>query len=178
MRATDGQFEIKSLLDSLRAECGDGEFGYRMQGIFAHVLLKLGVRVLEINAQGHPDIKARLADTTLIVQVKSCDHAYASSTFQLSKSDLAGITPSPRTKGYLAFLDCAAPVAWHLVEASVARQFLGRCVPVAVLRAARDEQMSQDCTELFVEIIIALKDRLSLLTFPLLAKRALEGAES
>jgi hypothetical protein len=149
-----------------------------MQGLFAHVLLKLGAKVLEVNAQGHPDIKARLGDTILAVQVKSCNHSYAISAFQLSSSDLAGITTSPISKGYLAFLDCAAPVSWHLLEASVAAQFLNRCVPVATLRAARDEQMSQDCTELFVEIILDVKDRLSLLTYPLLAKRALNGTEN
>src|SRR5205823_4807821 len=143
----DGQFQIKPLLDSLRAEFGDAEFGYRMQGLFAHVLLRLGAQVLDVNAQGHPDIKALLGNGVLIVQVKSCDHTSGSTVYQLSSSDLAGITSSSYTKGYLAFLDCAAPVSWHLIQDSVARQFLGRCVPVATLRAARDEQMSQDCTE-------------------------------
>ena len=178
MPAIDGQFEVKPLLDALRAERGDAEFGYRMQGMFAHVLLRMGAEILEVNAQGHPDIKARLGGDLLLVQVKSCDHAHASSMFQLSSADLAGIGSSHRTKGYLAFLDCAVPVSWHVVDASVVWQFLGRCVPVATLRAARDEQMSQDSTQLFVELILGVKERLSLLTFPLLAQRALQGRQA
>jgi hypothetical protein len=172
--AVDGQFTIKPLLDALRSECGDAQFGYRMQGLFAHVLAKLGAVILEVNAQGHPDIKARTADTLLLVQVKSSKHSGPLS-FQLSSADIAGIPSGERTKGYLAFLDCAEPVSWILLEASVARQFLNRCMPIPALRAARDEQMSQDCTEVFVEMVLSAKNRLSLLTFPLLAKRALDG---
>jgi hypothetical protein len=64
--ADNGQFAVKPLLEGLRAEFGDAEFGYRMQGMFAHVLARLGGEILEINAQGHPDIKARLASVLII----------------------------------------------------------------------------------------------------------------
>ena len=175
MPTADGQFAVKPLLDALRSEYGDSEFGYRMQGFFAHVLAQLGAAILEVNAQGHPDIKARINDTLLLVQVKSSKHGGPLSAFQLSAADFAGISSGETTKGYLAFLDCAAPVTWILVEASVARQFLSGRMPIAGLKAAEDEQMSQDCTDTFVEIILSARNRLSLLTFPLLAKRAMSG---
>jgi hypothetical protein len=173
--ANSGQFAVKPLLEAVRAECGDAEFGYRMQGMFAHVLVRLGAVVLEVNAQGHPDIKARLADELIIVQVKSCEHRRPSSMFQLSKDDLSGITSGDRTKGYLAFLDCADPISWHLVNFATARQFLNRCVPIAALTAAQDQQFSTDCTDVFTEIVLSAKDRLSVLTFPLLTSRAIQG---
>jgi hypothetical protein len=75
----------------------------------------------------------------------------------LSESDLAGIKSGDRIKGYLAFLD------------------LNRYVPITVLEAAQDEQLSTDCTGVFVEIVLAAKDRLSLLTYPLLSARAISG---
>ena len=175
MPAVDGQFAVKPLLDALRADCGDSEFGYRMQALFAHVLAQLGATIIEINAQGHPDIKARMADTLVSIQVKSGKHTGPLSIFQLSSADFAGIPSGEGSKGYLAFLDCAEPVSWSLVEASVARQFLNRSMPIAAVRAARDEQMSRNCTEVFVEIVLSAKDRLSQLTFALLANRALNG---
>ncbi len=116
-----------------------------------------------------------MTDHLLIVQVKTAQHGRPSSIFELSRSDLAGITSAERIKGYLALLDCAAPVSWVLVEFAVARQFLNRSVPIASLRAAQDEQMSTDCTDEFVDMIFSAKDRLSTLTFPLLARRAIKG---
>jgi len=172
----DEHFAVKPLLDSLRAECGDAQFGYRMQGLFAHTLMRLGASILEVNAQGHPDVKARIADELLLAQVKSAQHRGPCSVFQLSGSDLAGIAPGEHAIGYLAFLDCADPVSWFLVDFNVARQFLNHAVPIAVLRAAQQRQISDDCTAEFVEMILSLKARLNRLTFPLLARRAIEGS--
>jgi len=175
LQSNDRQFSVKPLLDALRAEYGDSEFGYRMQGFFAHVLVRLGAVVIEVNAQGHPDIKAHMADELLLVQVKSAQHAYTSSVFQLSITDLEGITCREGARGYLAYLDCAEPVSWYLVDSVTARQFLNRPVPVAAIRGAQDRQLSEECSNEFVDAILSAKDRLSLLTFRLLAQRAIAG---
>ena len=175
MRAGDLQFAVKPLLEGLRAQVGDGEFGYRMQALFAHVLVRLGARVLEINAQGHPDVRALMGQELMFVQVKSAMHSGPGSLFQLSGADLAGITSNARAVGYLTFLDCADPVAWHVVRSHAARQLLDRFVPVETIVAIRDEQLSGDCSEVFTEIVISAKDRLGVLTFALLTRRAREG---
>src|SRR5207302_3654117 len=107
-----------------------------------------------------PDIKAQMSDTLLLIQVKSGKHGGPHAVFQLSSEDFAGIPSGERCKGYLAFLDCAEPVSWVLVEASVARQFLNRSTPIAGLKAARDQNMSRDCTEVFVGMVLSAKDRL------------------
>ena len=88
MRAGDLQFAVKPLLEGLRAQVGDGEFGYRMQALFAHVLVRLGARVLEINAQGHPDVRALMGQELMFVQVKSAMNSGPGSLFQLSGADL------------------------------------------------------------------------------------------
>jgi hypothetical protein len=175
LQSFDPKFSIKPLLDTLRAERGDSEFGYRMQGLFAHVLIRLGGIVLEVNAQGHPDIKANLGGDLLIVQVKSVLHANSFSGFQLSSADLAGISPTELSKGYLALLDCADPVSWVIINFSKLRQFLDLSVPIAALYAAQETHLSNDCTNEFSELIISVKDRLNTLTFPLLVRRAIEG---
>ena len=171
----EGQFAVKQLLDGLREKCGDAEFGYRMQGLLAHVLARLGAVIIEVNAQGHPDIKARMADQIFLIQVKSAQHASTASTFQLSSTDLAGIMPGSQSKGYLAFLDCADPVSWILIEAPVAKQFLSRCMPIAALRAAQARNLSDDCTAEFLEMVLSVRKRLSMLTFPLLVRYVLAG---
>ena len=175
MSADDLQFAVKPLLEGLRAQFGDAEFGYRMQALFAHVLVRLGASVLEINAQGHPDIKALMGQELMFVQVKSALHSGPQSLFQLSSGDFAGITSNERAVGYLAFLDCADPVSWHVVRSHSARQFLDRFVPVEAIVAIRDEQLSRDCSEVFTDVVTSAKGRLGVLTFALLARRALEG---
>jgi hypothetical protein len=171
------QFAVKPVLENLRANCGDSEFGYRMQALFAHVLMRLGATVLEINAKGHPDIKALMGQELMLVQVKSAGHSGPSSMFSLSDSDFAGIASDERAAGYLAFLDCAAPVSWHIVKSGAAGQLRGRFVPVESIVAMRDETLSVECSEVFAEMILSIKDRLGVLTFAIVSARALNGKE-
>ena len=175
MRGNDQQFTATPLLEALRIQCGDSEFGYRMQALFAHVLIRLGAKVLEINAKGHPDIKVMLGQELMLIQVKSAEHAGPWVQFNLSEADFAGITSNDRAAGYLAFLDCATPVSWHVVKSDVARQLVGRFVPVEGIVAMRDESLSIECSEVFAQILLSVKDRLNVLTFALLRHRALEG---
>lgn len=166
-------FAAKPTLDSLRKQHGHGEFGYRMQAIFAHVILRLGGKILEVNAQGHPDVRAVLGDRELVVQVKTSSHSWAGSMFEMNSSDFSGIGCAGRREGLLAFLDCAEPVRWIMVRSDRARAFVGRLVHVSTLQAESDEALSEDCTEEFLEIIVELGDRLLNLTYPLLRVRAL-----
>ena len=70
----------------------DSEFGYRLQALFAHILLRLSARVVEINAKGHPDIRAVLGDRELLIQLKTCSHSSAATIFEITREDVSGIT--------------------------------------------------------------------------------------
>jgi hypothetical protein len=96
---------IARILEELRNHCGDSEFGYRMQALFAHVLIRNGYRIREINTQGHPDVRASLGDREIFVQMKTILHSSAGTLFGLKESDLAGITKRGRRDGFLAVLD-------------------------------------------------------------------------
>ena len=85
--------------------------------------------------------------------------------------------PEINTDGYLAFLDCADPVSWHVVRSGVARHLLNRFVAVEGIVAMRDKQFSVECGEVFAVMMVSAKERLSMLTFALLRRRALEGRE-
>ncbi len=175
MPIDERQFRAKPVLDSLRQHCGDSDFGYRMQGLFAHVLLRLGARIIEVNAHGHPDVKAQLGDRTLNVQVKAALHGEPTFQFDLAAKDLAGIRSPSGIGGYLAMLDCAEPVSWILVHEMKLVTLLGQSVRMATLRADRDTLFSQECTDEFLDLVITHADRVFGLTFRILANRALRG---
>jgi hypothetical protein len=167
--------DSKELLDELRAECGDSKFGYRLQAVFAHVLLRLGAEILEINARGHPDVRARLGDRELLVQVKTAAHRWAESMFEMLSDDFRGISERGRREGFLALLDCAEPVQWLLVSANRASQLIGQPVHISALKADCDAGLSEDCTLEFRTLLSVSAGRILKMTYPTLCRRALKG---
>lgn len=169
-------FNIKPILDSLRAAIGDSEFGYRMQALFAHVLLERGGSITEINERGHPDIKWVKDGQTALVQVKTISHSYAGWVLVVSPDDIAGIRPSRSDEvGYFAVLDCAVPVSWVVSEYSVIRRHEMCSVSIETIRASADSELSIDSTEVFAELLMRHAENLNLLTFGVLRNRALRG---
>ena len=176
MTTDERLFTVKPVLDAVRRECGDSEFGYRMQALYAHVLLRLGGRVVVINAQGQPDVVADLSGTTMLVQVKSVFHGGPACGLQLSQRELDGIRPaSEQEAGYLALLDCAVPVCWVVLDHdhSILQDLAS--VRIATLRAAKKEPLSEECTSEFADLIIRNQAKLGNLTFGILRARALRG---
>jgi hypothetical protein len=161
-------------LSALRAKFGDSEFGYRIQALFGYTLRSLGARVDEINAQGHPDIRAQWRGQILLFQVKTLLHRFAEHRYTLSTEDLRGITPTTNSEtGFLALLDCGSPAEWILVTQSRVRAHLERPIHPATLRADSDKRLSRLCTEEFNKLILSVDDRLGDLTFSLLCQRAM-----
>jgi hypothetical protein len=166
------------MLDSLRAGIGDSEFGYRMQGLFAHVLLELVYTITEVNQLGHPDIKSVKDGRTALFQVKSVNHHYAGCFLTISPDDIAGIRPSrPDEVGYFAVLDCAVPVSWVVSGYNAIRRHETRFVSIETIRASADLELSNESTEVFAELLMRHKDNLHLLTFRVLRHRALRGEQ-
>lgn len=171
----EGRFNFDIQLRDLRNRCGDAEFGYRMQGLFAHVLLRLGWYIIEVKSKGHPDIRARLGDHECLVQTKSAMHRAANSTIAMSPEDIKGVTELGRRTGWFAVLDCAFPVQWVVVNGSRAVALLGKRLPLALLRANSDIRFSSDCSRQFHQILAENGERLTTLTYALLCSRALKG---
>ena len=64
-------WEAGKCLEILKDAVGLSEFGYRIQGLAAHVLLRLGAKVLQINSQGHPDIIAEAERGLIRIEVEA-----------------------------------------------------------------------------------------------------------
>ena len=176
MSSTNELFQAGDLLDDLRRDIGSSEFGYRIQGLFAHVLICKGGKIIDIKPQGHPDIAAELGKRKLLLQVKAVHAKISRQGFTISPEDLQGIKPINKDEtGYLAILECAAPVSWTLLDYSrMARQKL-KPLNMVALRAMADAPLSAECTEEFVRIIIRNRGRLRDLGFHILCCRALKG---
>ena len=155
----------------MRAEVGDIEFGYRAQGLFAHVLKRIGASVVDVKHQGHPDIIVLLGGrlTRIEVEIASMGERY----HVIKADDAEAVAPTERNEqGYLAVLDIAEPVRWALIEYSRIRRRLGRW-PLATLHALSHRELGRACNAAFAEIIIADAERLPALTFQLLRQRVL-----
>ena len=164
---------VAAILRRLRAEVGDIEFGYRAQGLFAHVLVRIGACVLEVRNRGHPDIIARLGGRLTRVEVEI---APMGERYHVIKADDAqAVAPIERNEhGYLAVLDIAEPVRWAPIEYSRIRRRLGR-QPLATIHALAHRELARACNDAFAEIITTNAERLPALTFRLLCQRVLPG---
>jgi len=174
--SSDKPFRVGHIVDTLRQSIGDGEFGYRIQGYLAHVIMRIGGKIIDIKSQGHPDIIASLSGKTLLVQVKSVHSKSRRRKFLVSTDDLKGICPkNPATIGYLAILDCTMPPLWIIVNYDkIKRQAL---IPLSLvtLRAMADTRLSHECTDEFVKLIKNHQSNLHSLYFHVLCSRALRG---
>jgi hypothetical protein len=168
-------FAAGPALHALRAKFGDSEFGYRVQALFAYVIAGFGAGIEQINAQGHPDIRAVWQGKTALIQVKSLLHRHPEHRYTLTAEDLHGITPQAADEiGYLALLDCGAPVEWIVVEEPRIRFHLGNPIHAVTLRADSDKMLSRLCTEESNRVIASFEGRLADMTFALLCRRAIE----
>lgn len=162
---------IAATLRRLRAEVGNREFGYRAQGLFAHVLEQIGADVREVKNRGHPDIVVLLAGrlTRVEVEVAPMGERY----HEIKPDDVQAVAPRERNQlGYLAVLDIAEPVRWAPIEYSRIRSRQGK-QPLATLHALADPQLTESCNEAFRAFITANAERLSALTYRLLRQRVI-----
>lgn len=171
MSALTDAAQIAATLRRLRADVGDKEFGYRAQGLFAHVLKQIGASVVEVKNRGHPDIVALLAGRLTRVEVEIAPMNQR--RHEIKTDDVLAVAPRERNQlGYLAVLDIAEPVRWAPVEYSRIRRRLGRHT-LATLHALADPELAESCNEAFGEFITNHAERLPALTFRLLRRRAL-----
>jgi len=171
----DKRFKAGWIINDLLSEIGDSEFGYRAQGFFAHVLIGVGGKILEINSQGHPDITAVLSGKTLLIQVKSVHARSTRRGFTIGYDDLEGINPYNKDLiGYLAVLDCTLPVSWILVEYSIIKRYFARPISLVTLRSVSNKTFSDDCNDVFIDFILCHQKNLTNLTYNILRNRAFQ----
>ena len=158
---------------NLLQRTGPIEFGYRVQGFAAHVLLRLGVSVLELKASGHPDITAQ--DTRGILRFEVEADTGSLRERQLTRGDFDGLAPQrPGDRGYFALLLTGPRIRW-IVTRHQSLTCRHKPLPIATLASLSDRRLSSDWTEAMVLIGEKYFDSMWFYSFNSLRKRAIQG---
>ncbi len=169
----DEDWRAAECFRNLLQKSGPIEFGFRVQGFAAHVLLRLGVRVLEVKASGHPDITAQDTGGMLRFEVEADTGPLRER--QLTRADFDGLAlRQPGDRGYFALFLTGTRIRWIVTPYQV---LIGRHKPlqIATLTSLADRRLSSDWTEAMVSIGNNHFDSIWSYSFDSLRKRAIEG---
>ena len=86
-------------IEQMRLSVEPPEFGYKIQALAAHVLLRLDCQVQEINQYGHPDIVATRDAEELRFEIEA--EVGGPRLRQLTNQDFASLIDSSGAVGYL-----------------------------------------------------------------------------
>ena len=170
----DECYKVFRILHNVREKIGDSDFGLRAQGLLAHTLLRLGNKIIEINAQGHPDIIVEMENQLIRLEVEA---AIGKGRRRIIKDeDLEAIKPRTKNEiGYFAVLDCGLPFRWLLIDYERLKWRNSELLFMITLYALLNEKISIKCTEEFSHMILSNAKQLPSLTFSILRNRALRG---
>ena len=137
-------------IDDIRSRISAVEFGYKVQAIAAHVLLRLGYRVNAINQRGHPDVVAFKGGHEFRFEIEA--EAGRPRPRRLTEADFATLMSVPDGFGYYALAVCIPAPKWILVRASklVYRRY---AVPNVLLEALSDMEYSEEWTSEYVSLL-------------------------
>ena len=164
--------DASECIERIRSSVSAVEFGYKIQALAAHVLLRLGYQIDAINRSGHPDIVAVRNGREFRFEVEA--EACGPRPRQLTAADLASLTEGPNIAGYYALAISFPKPYWVLVPAS---QLADRTRPSSniLLEALSDKEYSEEWTREYVGLLQDRCRRIELATFRYLRQTALEG---
>ena len=147
------------------------EFGFRVQGLAAHVLMGLGYRIQAVKESGHPDIVANRDGREFRFEVEA--EAGRPRLRQLTEADFTSLTEVPGSEGYYALAIGFPTPYWLLVPA---KRMLDRPpMPNILLEALSDKEYSAEWTSEYVKLLESGCRRIWLASFGDLKQMALGG---
>ena len=166
--------QASDCIKNLRLSISCAEFGYKMQAMAAHVLLRLNCQVEEINHSGHPDIVATRGMEELRFEIEA--EVVGSRPRQLEDGDFASLINVSGAIGYFALAISFPTPRWILVPAE---RLVGRkpSSPV-LLEALSDRDFSEAWTYEYINLLSAECRRVGRSSFGSLCERALAGRGS
>ena len=167
-------YDAARLLESLRQEADAAKYGPVIQALFAHVILRFGGEVLEINHPGHPDIRAVLGGLHYNIEVETTTRKTLPR--QLEQRDLDVLLVNrEEDRGYYCVLDFGPPVSWLCVNLAALGKRANGSLRVSLLRSYSDRDFSTDCTLEFSKLVVAQGRALYWLSYKQLRDEALNS---
>ena len=147
------------------------EFGFRVQGLAAHVLIGLGYRIHAVNESGHPDIVATQDGREFRFEVEA--EVGRPRLRQLTAADFTSLMEPPNAVGYYALAISFPTPYWVLVPAL---NLIGRPpMPNILLEALSDKEYSGEWTGEYLRLLGGAGRRIELASFRDLKQMALDG---
>lgn len=173
MNKDAAHWQAGKYLITLRSTISLSEFGFRIQGLAAHVLLRLGARILEVNSKGHPDIVAEDQRGIMRIEVEADIHGFRART--LEEADFKAIAPrSPTDKGYFALALCGPYPRWLVMDYARLRRRASPASP-AIFQALAESEPSARWTSEFIDLVVRHHQHLRIFSFGFLCRLALQG---
>ena len=164
-------FQASDCIEKLRRSVSPVEFGYRMQALAAHVLLRLDYHVEEINKSGHPDVVATRGMEEFRFEIEA--EAVGSRPRQLTADDFASLIKVSGATGYFALAISFPTPRWILVPAE---RLVGRKPSSNVLlEALSNRDFSDAWTYEYINLLNEECRRVRRTSFRTLRARALAG---
>lgn len=158
-------------IERLRYSVSPSEFGYKIQALAAHILLRLGYTITAINQYGHPDITAIRSGNEYRFEVEA--QAGSPRLRQLTDADFESLIGVRNAIGYYALAISFPSPYWIVVPAS---KLVGRpASPNILMEALSDAEYSAEWTREFVGLLREKCQLVRLATFSDLSRMALAG---
>ncbi len=164
--------DASKCIEQIRSGLSESAFGFKVQALAGHVLLRLGYRIVEINSSGHPDIVACRDGRTFYFEVEA--EVATPRLRKLTAADLGTLTNAPGVVGYYALAASVPTPRWLLVPAA---KLTGRArsSSKALLEALSDKAFSAAWTWEYVRLLHVACRQIKLASFNALCERALAG---
>ena len=165
------QLNCGRLLQDFRQRQGPEKFGYWIQGVSAHILLRLGLIDLDINNSGHPDISGFLNGGKIRLEVEA--DCSGKGIHSLTQPDIEGMHPlSALDKGYYALLKATIRPEWIVVPYQNCVR-LEEPLQIPIIETYRDIELSELWTNKLIRIIIDNQNRIFEFSYANLKEMAL-----
>ena len=137
-------------IEDIQLDIGSSEFGFKIQAVAAHVLLRLGFQVNAVNHSGHPDIAASKVQVEYRFEVEA--QVGRPRLRQLSDDDFNCLIGHPNTVGFYALAINFPTPYWVLVPAS---RLVHRSRPSSnvMLESLRDVRFSTEWTREYTRLL-------------------------
>ena len=158
-------------IEQMRLSVEPSEFGYKVQALSAHVLLRLDCKVQEINQYGHPDIIATRGMEELRFEIEA--EVSGPRPRQLTNEDFASLIDSSGAVGYFALAISFPTPRWIVVPAKRLKD--RRPSSNVLLEALSDKNLSGAWTFEYLDLLHKECRRIRRSSFGTLCARALAG---